>query len=164
MKIATFNINGIKARLPALTDWLKEADPDVALLQEIKSVDVAVDVVVANVSGAVVVEISEIDSHRQGELSKVLSFCDILEPAATVASVKARQLEIDWQTEFAGHDRSEISATPFIARHVKVQHPVVVKIPKPDRKARRRAGAAGLLCHIGERPVAVISKEAIGRA
>ncbi|MEM7061372.1 MAG: exodeoxyribonuclease III [Pseudomonadota bacterium] len=41
MKIATFNINGIKARLPALIDWLKEAEPDVALLQEIKSVDEA---------------------------------------------------------------------------------------------------------------------------
>ena len=41
MKIATFNINGIKARLTALTDWLDEAQPDVALLQEIKSVDEA---------------------------------------------------------------------------------------------------------------------------
>ncbi len=39
MKIASYNINGIKARLPALTDWLQEAAPDVALLQEIKSVD-----------------------------------------------------------------------------------------------------------------------------
>ena len=39
MKIASFNINGIKARFNALTDWLKEADPDVAVLQEIKSVD-----------------------------------------------------------------------------------------------------------------------------
>ena len=39
MKIATFNINGIKARMPALTDWLQQAQPDVALLQEIKTVD-----------------------------------------------------------------------------------------------------------------------------
>lgn len=39
MKIATFNINGIKARIGALTDWLNEADPDVAILQEIKSED-----------------------------------------------------------------------------------------------------------------------------
>ncbi|WP_112321467.1 exodeoxyribonuclease III [Oceanibium sediminis] len=39
MKIATFNINGIKARLGALTDWLEEARPDVVVLQEIKSVD-----------------------------------------------------------------------------------------------------------------------------
>lgn len=39
MKIATFNINGIKARLPALIDWLRDSAPDVALLQEIKSMD-----------------------------------------------------------------------------------------------------------------------------
>ena len=39
MKIASFNINGIKARATALCDWLDEAAPDVALLQEIKSVD-----------------------------------------------------------------------------------------------------------------------------
>ncbi|MEM7269033.1 MAG: exodeoxyribonuclease III [Pseudomonadota bacterium] len=39
MKIASFNINGVKARLPALLQWLSEASPDVALLQEIKSVD-----------------------------------------------------------------------------------------------------------------------------
>ncbi len=39
MKIASFNINGIKARLPALLAWLEEASPDVVVLQEIKSVD-----------------------------------------------------------------------------------------------------------------------------
>ena len=41
MKIATFNINGIKARTEALLNWLAEAQPDVACLQEIKSVDEA---------------------------------------------------------------------------------------------------------------------------
>ncbi|GFE51706.1 exodeoxyribonuclease III [Roseobacter cerasinus] len=39
MKIATFNINGIKARIAALPEWLDTAQPDVVLLQEIKSVD-----------------------------------------------------------------------------------------------------------------------------
>ena len=39
MRIASFNINGVKARLPVLLKWLEEASPDVALLQEIKSVD-----------------------------------------------------------------------------------------------------------------------------
>jgi exodeoxyribonuclease III len=39
MKIATFNINGIKARIEALPAWLAEAKPHVALLQEVKSVD-----------------------------------------------------------------------------------------------------------------------------
>ena len=37
MKIATFNINGIKARLPRLLEWLEETRPAVACLQEIKS-------------------------------------------------------------------------------------------------------------------------------
>ncbi len=39
MKIATFNINGIKARIEALPAWLEAAQPDVVCLQEIKSVD-----------------------------------------------------------------------------------------------------------------------------
>lgn len=41
MKIATFNINGIKARAAALPAWLDEAQPDVVVLQEVKSVDEA---------------------------------------------------------------------------------------------------------------------------
>ncbi|MCD9146663.1 exodeoxyribonuclease III [Pseudophaeobacter flagellatus] len=41
MKIASFNINGIKARAAALPQWLDEAQPDVVVLQEIKSVDEA---------------------------------------------------------------------------------------------------------------------------
>lgn len=39
MKISTFNINGIKARLPRLLEWLEETRPDIACLQEIKSQD-----------------------------------------------------------------------------------------------------------------------------
>ena len=36
MKIATWNINGIKARHNVLIAWLKQAKPDIACLQEIK--------------------------------------------------------------------------------------------------------------------------------
>ncbi|MCM2293666.1 exodeoxyribonuclease III [Allorhizobium sp. BGMRC 0089] len=39
MKIATWNINGIKARIDNLLQWLEAASPDIACLQEIKSVD-----------------------------------------------------------------------------------------------------------------------------
>lgn len=39
MKIATWNINGIKARIDNLLHWLKESDVDIVCLQEIKSVD-----------------------------------------------------------------------------------------------------------------------------
>ncbi len=41
MKLATFNINGIKARIEALPAWLTTAAADVVVLQEIKSVDEA---------------------------------------------------------------------------------------------------------------------------
>jgi exodeoxyribonuclease-3 len=36
MKIASWNINGIKARIDAATTWLKSARPDIACFQEIK--------------------------------------------------------------------------------------------------------------------------------
>src|SRR5690349_17827519 len=37
MRIATLNLDGIGARLPALLQWLEEAQPDVACLQELKA-------------------------------------------------------------------------------------------------------------------------------
>lgn len=39
MKIATWNINGVKARLQNVKRWLEQAEPDIVCLQEIKSVD-----------------------------------------------------------------------------------------------------------------------------
>jgi exodeoxyribonuclease-3 len=39
LKIATYNINGINGRLPVLLRWLKEAEPDVVCLQELKCPD-----------------------------------------------------------------------------------------------------------------------------
>jgi exodeoxyribonuclease III len=39
VRIATFNVNGINGRLPLLLDWLAEAQPTVACLQELKSPD-----------------------------------------------------------------------------------------------------------------------------
>lgn len=37
MRIATFNVNGITSRLPALLAWLAETRPDVVCLQELKA-------------------------------------------------------------------------------------------------------------------------------
>ena len=37
MEIASYNVNGIRARLPRLIDWIKNSMPDVIVLQEIKS-------------------------------------------------------------------------------------------------------------------------------
>jgi len=37
MKLATWNVNSVKVRLPQLLDWLAAARPDVACLQELKT-------------------------------------------------------------------------------------------------------------------------------
>ena len=39
MKLSTFNINGIRARLPRLIEWLQREQPDIACLQELKCAD-----------------------------------------------------------------------------------------------------------------------------
>jgi exodeoxyribonuclease-3 len=39
VKVATFNVNGVNGRLPRLVEWLRETDPDVVCLQEIKTDD-----------------------------------------------------------------------------------------------------------------------------
>ena len=39
MKIATWNVNSVKARLDTVTAWLKQAEPDIACFQEIKTTD-----------------------------------------------------------------------------------------------------------------------------
>ncbi|XBQ16134.1 MAG: exodeoxyribonuclease III [Oceanicaulis sp.] len=41
LAVASWNVNSIKARLPNVLDWLKEKSPDIACLQEIKTVDEA---------------------------------------------------------------------------------------------------------------------------
>jgi len=51
MKIASFNINGTNARLPRLLEWLEAAQPDVACLQEIKTVAENFPVDVINAAG-----------------------------------------------------------------------------------------------------------------
>jgi exodeoxyribonuclease-3 len=37
LKIATYNVNGVNGRLPVLLKWLKEAEPDIVCLQELKA-------------------------------------------------------------------------------------------------------------------------------
>ncbi len=39
MIIASWNVNSIKVRLPNVLDWLKQRNPDIACLQEIKCID-----------------------------------------------------------------------------------------------------------------------------
>ena len=41
MRIASYNINGINSRIPVLTRWLEQFQPDIATLQELKCSDEA---------------------------------------------------------------------------------------------------------------------------
>jgi exonuclease III len=36
LRVASFNVNGIRARLPLLLNWLQKEEPDVVCLQETK--------------------------------------------------------------------------------------------------------------------------------
>ena len=51
IKIATWNVNSLKARLPHLLDWLKAATPDIVLLQETKLTDDAFPAMEVNAAG-----------------------------------------------------------------------------------------------------------------
>ena len=51
MKIATYNINGIGARLPRLLEWLDRESPDVACLQELKAPDQNFPIVAIRAAG-----------------------------------------------------------------------------------------------------------------
>jgi exodeoxyribonuclease-3 len=51
MKIATYNINGIGARLPRLLEWLERESPDVACLQELKAPDQTFPIVAIRAAG-----------------------------------------------------------------------------------------------------------------
>jgi exodeoxyribonuclease III len=44
MKLVTFNINGIRARLPRLLEYLEREQPDIACLQELKCADEALPI------------------------------------------------------------------------------------------------------------------------
>ncbi|SEJ17539.1 Exodeoxyribonuclease III [Paraburkholderia diazotrophica] len=51
MKLATFNINGIRSRLPALLEWLKREAPDIVCLQELKTPDASFPKTEINAAG-----------------------------------------------------------------------------------------------------------------
>jgi exodeoxyribonuclease-3 len=51
MKIATYNVNGIRARLAHLLEWLEKESPDIACLQELKAPDEAFPIMAIKAAG-----------------------------------------------------------------------------------------------------------------
>jgi exodeoxyribonuclease-3 len=81
VRIATWNVNSVLARLPRLVDWLGSAEPDVLCLQELKTADFPTDEVGAlgyevathstgRWNGVAVLSRVGIDDVRQGLLDE----------------------------------------------------------------------------------------------
>lgn len=51
IKLATYNINGIRSRLPRLLQWLERENPDIVCLQELKAADAAFPVAEIRAAG-----------------------------------------------------------------------------------------------------------------
>jgi exodeoxyribonuclease III len=51
VKLATFNINGIRSRLPRLLEWLEREAPDIVCLQELKAADNAFPIQAIHAAG-----------------------------------------------------------------------------------------------------------------
>lgn len=141
MRIATFNINGIGARLPRLLEWLEAVKPDVACLQEIKTVE-------ANWPGQV---IRDAGYHSLVLGQKGFNGVAILsrEPAVETQ----RGLPGDDADEHARYLEAEVAGVRVATIYLPNGNPVPG--PKFDYKlawfARLRAHAAELLA--GEGPV-----------
>lgn len=65
MRIATWNVNSLSARLPAVEKWLERAEPDVLLIQETKLADEQVPDLVLRMAGY------EIAHHGEGRWNGV---------------------------------------------------------------------------------------------
>ena len=70
MKIATFNVNGVKARMPRLLEWLDETRPDIACLQEIKTGDATFPFEALNAAGYQVIWHGQPRHHGVAILSR----------------------------------------------------------------------------------------------
>jgi len=84
MKIATWNVNSLRVRLPHVLDWLKTEQPDVLALQEIKLVD----------------ELFPHDALREAGYTCVVSG----QPTYNGVAVLARQPMRDVVTDIPGFD------------------------------------------------------------
>ncbi|QAY78415.1 exodeoxyribonuclease III [Sphingosinicella sp. BN140058] len=80
MKIVSYNLNGIRARLPRLVEYLEEQKPDALCLQEIKCADDAFPIEDVRAAGY--------DGHWHGQ--KGFNGVAILTPAAAPAPVLRR--------------------------------------------------------------------------
>jgi len=95
-KIATFNVNGVNGRLPRLLEWLEQARPDVACLQEIKTGDATFPAAALEVAGYRAVWHGQRAHHGVAILARSARPSEVRRGLPGDASdVQARYLEAD---------------------------------------------------------------------
>jgi len=95
MRIATYNVNGIAARLPRLLEWLEETRPDIVCLQEIKCVDAAFPVAAVEAAGYHALVRGQKGFHGVAILSRAPAIEVIRILPGDEADEQARYLEAD---------------------------------------------------------------------
>ena len=85
MRIATWNVNSIKQRMPRLLPWLDERRPDVVCLQETKLADAALTALLGS-------ELAdrgyEVAAHGEPAWNGVAIFCWTVPPPFSTAALK----------------------------------------------------------------------------
>jgi exodeoxyribonuclease III len=96
LKIATFNVNGINGRLARLLEWLEEARPDVACLQEIKTGDATFPAAALEAAGYRAVWHGQRAHHGVAVLARGAAPSEVRRGLPGDADdVQARYLEVD---------------------------------------------------------------------
>lgn len=141
MKLATWNVNSLKVRLPHLLDWLATTAPDVVCLQELKLEDTAFPVAEIEAAGYhavfsgqktyngvailarekptdVVRGIADFaDDHKRviaasvGEVRVVCAYC----PNGQAVGSDKYEYKLRWYEAFARGLRTELAAHPKLA-------------------------------------------------
>jgi exodeoxyribonuclease-3 len=137
MKIVTYNLNGIRARLPRLIEYLHEQKPDLLCLQEIKCADEAFPI--EDIRAA------SYDGHWHGQ--KGFNGVAILAPAATPPSLRRVGLPGDPDDTHSRYIEAELNGIVVGSIYLPNGNPV--RTEKFDYKLawmeRLREHAAGLL-------------------
>jgi exodeoxyribonuclease-3 len=114
MKIATYNLNGIRARLPRLLEWLDREKPDVAFHQELKCADETLPIADIEAAGNVALW------HGQKGFNGVA----ILTPAATPPTLRRVGLPGDPDDTHSRYIEAEVQGVTIASIYLPNGNPV----------------------------------------
>ena len=149
MRIATWNVNSLKARLEKVTWWLERARPDVLLMQETKLTDANAPVAAFRDAGYELVHHGEgrwngvAIASRRGIADVVTNFGEPLRPSET--QEVGRRRAVGRSADDRGDLRRRPGGVALCAERSRARHPVLrgqaglVRTTRPLARARRQS-------------------------